>query len=140
MLLNIQCMHSFTMRLSMCPYTELTVHGRSRRLSGQVPFKHKKQSSNPRMFLLTEMPPKPNHSASATDQCGNVDIPLTGTCSGKHYTQCCVPGNGNPCHGSDGKCYCDQSCHFFGDCCTDIEQYCPSGMFKQTRRGPHMMG
>uniref|UniRef100_A0A1X7VE53 Fibronectin type-III domain-containing protein n=1 Tax=Amphimedon queenslandica TaxID=400682 RepID=A0A1X7VE53_AMPQE len=51
-----------------------------------------------------------------------------GTCAGMNYKSCCIPGTNVSlsCHGSDGVCYCDQSCHFFGDCCTDIEQYCPS--------------
>ena len=57
-------------------------------------------------------------------------IILTGTCAAMNYKNCCTPGTNASlsCHGSDGVCFCDQSCHLFGDCCTDIEQYCPSGI------------
>ena len=38
-------------------------------------------------------------------------------------TGCCT---GFPCYvASQGFCYCDSSCHFFGDCCAGIDLTCP---------------
>ncbi|XP_064394442.1 uncharacterized protein LOC135341711 [Halichondria panicea] len=43
------------------------------------------------------------------------------TCSGAGYKDgCCISGNTN-CFIAKGSCYCDVTCHDFGDCCEDIE-------------------
>ena len=43
-------------------------------------------------------------------------------------TGCCT---GFPCYvASQGFCYCDSSCHFYGDCCAGIDLTCPGKTFK----------
>lgn len=46
-------------------------------------------------------------------------------CQSLGYTECCVTP---PCNGNNmgTTCYCDSSCHGFGDCCPGIEKTCPS--------------
>ena len=45
-----------------------------------------------------------------------------GSCAGLNYQGCCVPSQDEQCLGDDGECYCDVNCHYFGDCCDDIEE------------------
>ena len=48
---------------------------------------------------------------------------ILGRCSGLGFNDgCCVPGQNQNCHGSDGICYCDEVCYNYGDCCEDIEE------------------
>ena len=48
---------------------------------------------------------------------------ISGRCSGLGFNDgCCVPGQNQNCHGSDGICYCDEICYNYGDCCEDIEE------------------
>ena len=39
------------------------------------------------------------------------------------HTGCCTSG----CFNSQFGCWCDSFCHFFSDCCDNIESLCPSG-------------
>ena len=45
-----------------------------------------------------------------------------GSCVGRGFQGCCVPGGGVSCSVSTptGNCYCDEVCHSFRDCCPDI--------------------
>ena len=43
-----------------------------------------------------------------------------GKCASQGYTGCCDPNTNGNCLGSDGTCYCDHDCYFYGDCCADI--------------------
>ena len=42
-----------------------------------------------------------------------------GSCS--NFSGCCDDNVEPSCRGSDGICYCDQSCYSHGDCCFDIQ-------------------
>ena len=55
-----------------------------------------------------------------------------GSCLEAGYTECC---SDFICLGSPTlDCFCDPSCHSFGDCCYDIDQSCPSGSGPQPSR------
>jgi len=41
---------------------------------------------------------------------------------------CVLPDGADACGGqSDGACWCDELCEYFGDCCSDYEQICEGG-------------
>ena len=45
-----------------------------------------------------------------------------GTCAGAGYTNgCCIGGFQCKVTTGSTQCYCDKYCHYFNDCCTDIE-------------------
>lgn len=43
-------------------------------------------------------------------------------CKGAGWTSCCRVGE---CYVPDKNCFCDFTCHMFGDCCSDIDATCP---------------
>ncbi|CAI8032996.1 Low-density lipoprotein receptor-related protein 1, partial [Geodia barretti] len=47
------------------------------------------------------------------------------TCRGSGYETCCA----STCASTTIECFCDPTCHFFGDCCRDIDELCPMGDF-----------
>lgn len=49
---------------------------------------------------------------------------LVGSCMDAGYTECCRPGSSTCVGTPGGACYCDVSCHSFGDCCDDIDEIC----------------
>ena len=50
---------------------------------------------------------------------------ISGTCAAAGYTGgCCTSGT---CRGSPPTCYCDSTCHFFQDCCSDVPPSCQPG-------------
>ena len=64
-------------------------------------------------------------------QSHSLVIPLTciptGSCVLAGYTECC---NDSVCLGQPVEdCYCDPTCHVFGDCCEDINATCPAAVF-----------
>ena len=50
-----------------------------------------------------------------------VVVPASATRS----TSCCPPSEGDNCQATNGDCYCNPICHYYGDCSEDI--YCPEG-------------
>ena len=48
-----------------------------------------------------------------------------GSCAAAGYRACCT--DGSACQGSAG-CFCDYACTFFGDCCYDFEDLCPTSV------------
>ena len=96
--------------------------------------------------VLNEAQPNQNPSPPDMRQCGNFeptlaefydwlqfdpDNPATGspptaplanptTCAAAGFTSGCCSESGNKCYISAGKCWCDASCHRFGNCCPDI--------------------
>ena len=45
------------------------------------------------------------------------------TCTEAGYTSCCTSGS---CYASGGRCYCDQECRQYSNCCPDIDTTCPN--------------
>ena len=96
--------------------------------------------------VLNEAQPNQNPSPPDMRQCGNFgptlaefydwlqfdpNNPATGspptappanptTCAAAGFTSGCCSEPGNKCHISAGNCWCDASCHRFGNCCPDI--------------------
>jgi hypothetical protein len=49
-----------------------------------------------------------------------------GSCANAGYQACCSFTYSNDfCRGDDGVCMCDDTCSFFGDCCSDHSLLCP---------------
>ena len=51
-----------------------------------------------------------------------------GSCVAAGYKSCCVQTDDDSCHGHPETCFCDASCHNFGDCCADINDIGCSAM------------
>ena len=53
------------------------------------------------------------------------------------YTECCNFGS---CLGVPSlSCYCDSTCHNFGDCCSDIEEICPRSSIGGKQNDPSLV-
>ena len=57
-----------------------------------------------------------------------LDKPIIGSCVAQGFNGCCTEGSCSVSAGGS-TCYCDQVCHNFGDCCSDIEE---AGCFPTT--------
>ena len=63
--------------------------------------------------------------AGDTDNVAGILCQTKGTCESNGHTGCCFFSC------NTGSCYCDSSCHFFGDCCyDDIDLTCPGDFVK----------
>ena len=60
------------------------------------------------------------HSMDAGIKCNAIS-----PCELAGHTECCTSG----CFNSQYGCWCDAFCHFFNDCCDNIESTCPSKNF-----------
>ena len=58
-----------------------------------------------------------SHAQDAGIRCRNLSL-----CETAGHTGCCT-GPEESC--SVGECYCDEMCHFFQDCCENIQNTCP---------------
>ena len=58
-------------------------------------------------------------SSGQVDAIASVRCTPKTICENAGHTGCCVSGC------NTGTCYCDDSCHFFQDCCEGIETTCP---------------
>ena len=56
-----------------------------------------------------------------------IRLAVSGSCVSIGYsTRCCPLSEGDAgCQATDGDCYCNTDCHYWGDCCEDV--HCPAG-------------
>ena len=52
-------------------------------------------------------------------------LAVYGSCASIGYsTKCCPSSEEHNCQATNGDCFCNPLCHFYGDCCEDV--HCPA--------------